>query len=591
MNNQRNSFCNVLNLSICLILVIAFYLDLLEQEVSLQDEYSLTEIRDDYMRIIVERGSERTKNSMEALQMAIFTYLMAQRKLSDVRVSGLDPDSSEYKDAEEEFKYALDCLRMARVNWESRINTIPIFSSKKEHITKHGARRSFHDFDFNSIFSGTGKGYTGDKGVDFQMDIYEDTEPIYNPPQNRKKLDKTTINKMNLGFQFNDLPAKLVKSINDRNEKKQAKIGSKGRQIRGDSKDIFRHGNSNINARQNKDLLSIEKLLNSKRPTDHTNIIDNLLEGIAPKGVKLGGPGYQKQKDTLDLKIKNNLDMFKKHAQTGTVRFKKPEQDERHKPERSRGVLSIEPEIPSDVANQIEKKLGGPMNYIDVSTSDLSKDNQLNRLYTDYIQATLRCIQLYESNSVFEEIFPCTRKQVDLSFNLLQKLRCNKTSFTFKKYDVLEIMSKFNIKSIKQPKHVEKNKEIEEFLELLINNKIFSPNPLAGNTTKPDNSSLSISNAFPHNERTYRYIPSYLYIYMDKYRFTSEEYYSNPKLIMMIEYLASLEAEFAASGNWRQKGEYNKFYIHKMLSDMVMAELINIRTKSSMFNETKASTN
>ncbi|KAJ1606999.1 signal peptide-containing protein [Cryptosporidium canis] len=597
MSSQKRNSLRVVQILICLALVLDFHLNLGEHERPAQHGYSLTEIRDSYTRITMERGSDLIKKSKDALQMAIFSYLVAQKKLSDVRSLGFHPNSAKYRNANDNFRYALDSLRMARNNWENRIKMAPIFSYKKEYVSRNKARQGFNSHDLNSLFPSARKSYSGDRGIDFQMDSHEETEPIYAPPQPQKKLTKNMINNLNLGFKFEDLPNKLARAINEReNIKGQTRLGRRGRPYKSAQKDIPMFGNLNFNSKH-RELLNMDRFLVNSRLNTSLNGANKLLDDKLPGGVKLGTSVGLKARRVMNGKSGSKPDLSKS-AQANAAP-KKSTGGERSRPKRSKGALDRDPEIPIDVAIQVEKKLGGPMNYIDLSVADLSKDARLSRLYNEYIQATLRCAQLYDSKPLFEEVFLCSRKQIDLSFKLLQMLQELNIEYTFQKNDILHMMSKFKIESIKQPEPIDRTEESEEFFRLLVNKGIFNSNNssdssapnyniladthLANFDDRPDLPAASESNGTSSD------IPDYLERYMDRFGFTPNEYLSNSRLATGIQNLAALETEMVAAAKNKQRIDAHKLFNYKVLTELIPLEILSRRAQMPIFNETEQS--
>ncbi|OII73993.1 uncharacterized protein cubi_02795 [Cryptosporidium ubiquitum] len=602
MNKHKRIFFHKSVLLVCLILIIPFNLNTPTQEMFLQYEYSFSNIRDNYTRIEVVRGSESVRKMREALQMSIFTYFIAQKRLSDIRVSGFGLDSNEYLFAEEYYRRALNNLKIAKDNWENSIKTSPIFSCSNEHIGGNGSRGI--NYDLNSLFL-LPRGYSGDRGVDFQMDIYEDVDPSYLPPPPQKKLNKDIINNLNLGFKFENLPAKLSKSINDReNSKKQNRFGNRGSQIKNIPKSIPTLKNFSFNTNKySDDFYSIDKIMGNPEHDYSSGKTDELLNDISPS-IKFGNFDFQNSKDLLNskdplnskellnLKLEKKPNLLNKSLKTNDT-LKKPNKNEKSKIERSRGVLEREPEIPTDIAVQIEKKLGGPLKFIDVSLKDLSKNKNCKNLFMQYIRVTLTCIQLYESKSSFEELFQCSKKQIDLNFRLLQKLKKLNINYTFHNNDVSYIKNKYKIKSIKKPANFRKVKENEEFFNLLVSNGIFNSNN-SSNTTDISTKNMLVDDQLKNFDDKLNFeivsesfhepkcVPSYLESYMKRYGFTKNEYFTNPTLSKAVNYLAALEAEFIHLTENNQRVEHDKLYTYKMLTDLIPREIINQRAQKPL---------
>ncbi|TRY50487.1 Uncharacterized protein CTYZ_00000716 [Cryptosporidium tyzzeri] len=597
MNSYKHIFCHILPLLLFIILAIPFNSNVPSHDKSIQYRHSFAKIRDDYTRLDVERGSDLVRKSREALQVSIFTYFMAQRKLSEMRILGAHPNSIEYRIAEDYYRYALNSMKMAKDNWENNLKSAPIFTYRKEHITNYKTRGA-NNYDLNSLFLLTGRDYSGDRGIDFQIDTYEDSEPIYLPIPTQKKLNKEIINNLNLGFEFSDLPFKLTKSINDReNNRKQNRLGNKGRQIKNSYKNIPALEKLSYNNKLSGEFFSFEKLIGNHKDDDSLLSVDKYIDDTSPTN-QFSTPDFIKSKEFLDIKSMNNQNLMSKSLKSNEMSIKQ-NKDENLKRRRSRGVLDREPEIPTDVSIQIERKLGGPLKFIDLSLKDLNKDMDLETIFMQYIKSTLRCIQLYESKSVFEELFHCSKNQLDLSFKLLQKLADLKINYNYHKNDSTYIKKKFNINYVDWPESTDKTEESEEFFNHLVSCGIFHSNTT--NTTNTSNTTnnniidnrIKYFNDKPDSEiysedtSTFDYKPGYLDRFMDRYGFTEDEYIANKRLTRAVNRLAALEAEFINRTENNERVEHNKIYDYKMLTDFIPIEILNWRARKPLFNETE----
>ncbi|KAH8582714.1 uncharacterized protein ELE39_001370 [Cryptosporidium sp. chipmunk genotype I] len=594
MNNCKSISCHIFLSLVFIISAVLFNANIPSHEKFIQFNHSYAKIRDDYTRLDIERGSDLVRKSREALQMSIFTYFMAQKKFSEVRILGAHPDSNEYRIAEDYYRYALNGMKMARDDWENNLKSTPVFTYTKDHVTNNRARAK--NYDLNSLLLFSGRGYSGERGIDFQMDIYEDSDPIYLPIPTQKKLTQEIINNLNLGFQFNDLPPKLMKSINDReNNRKQNRLGNKDRQVKNNFKSISSLGNLNFgNNKFGSELFNLEKTIGNYKDDDYLVSADNYLEDKSPTN-QFGTPDFKKSKEFLDTKSKNNHIILSKSLKTNET-LMELNKDQHFKCQRSKGVLEREPEIPTDVSIQIEKKLGGPLKFIDLSLKDLSKDVNLKNIFMQYIRATLRCIKLYESKSTFEELFHCSKNQLDLSFKLLQRLTELNINYTYHKNDSSYIMKKFNIKNINRPQRFKRIEESEKFFNYLVSNGIFNSNNTSNTADKFNNTITDFHIDFndgPDSETDSEYTPtlddtpSYLERYMDRYGFTKDEYLANQRLAKAVNYLAALEAEFIQLTENNQRVEHNKIYNYKMLTDFIRFEILNWRAQRPLFNETE----
>lgn len=593
MNSYKYIFCHILPLLLFIILAILFNSNVPSHGKSIQYKHSFAKIRDDYTRLDIERGSELVRKSREALQVSIFTYFMAQKKLSEMRILGAHPNSSEYRIAEDYYRYALNSMKMAKDDWENNLKSAPIFTYRKDHITNYKTRGA-NNYDLNSLFLITGRDYSGDRGIDFQIDTYEDSEPIYLPIPTQKKLNKDIINNLNLGFEFSDLPFKLTKSINDReNNRKQNRLGNKGRQIKNSYKNIPALEKLSYNNKLSGEFFSFEKLIGNHKDDGSLLSVDKYIDDTSPTN-QFSTPDFIKSKEFLDIKSMNNQNLMSKSLKSNEMPIKQ-NKDENLKRRRSRGVLDREPEIPTDVSIQIERKLGGPLKFIDLSLKDLNKDIDLKIIFMQYIKSTLRCIQLYESKSVFEELFHCSKNQLDLSFKLLQKLADLKINYDYHKNDSTYIKKKFNINYVDWPESTDKTEENEEFFNHLVSCGIFHSNTT--NTTNTSNTTNNniIDNRIKHfNDKpdsedtsTFDYKPGYLDRFMDRYGFTEDEYIANKRLTRAVNHLAALEAEFINRTENNERVEHNKIYDYKMLIDFIPIEILNWRARKPLFNETE----
>ncbi|CUV07100.1 unnamed protein product [Cryptosporidium hominis] len=597
MNSYKHIFCHILPLLLFIILAIPFNSNVPSHGKSIQYKHSFAKIRDDYTRLDIERGSDLVRKSREALQVSIFTYFMAQKKLAEMRILGAHPNSNEYRIAEDYYRYALNSMKMAKDDWENNLKSAPIFTYRKDHITNYKTRGA-NNYDLNSLFLLTGRDYSGERGIDFQIDTYEDSEPVYLPIPTQKKLNKEIINNLNLGFKFSDLPFKLTKSINDReNNKKQNRLGNKGRQIKNSYKNIPALENLSYNNKLSSEFFSFEKLIGNNKDDDSLRSVDKYIDDISPTN-QFSTPDFIKSKEFLDIKSANNQNLMSKSLKSYEMPIKQ-NKDENLKRRRSRGVLDREPEIPTDVSIQIERKLGGPLKFIDLSLKDLNKDIDLKIIFMQYIKSTLRCIQLYESKSVFEELFHCSKNQLDLSFKLLQKLADLKINYNYHKNDSTYIKKKFNINYVDWPESTDKTEENEEFFNHLVSCGIFHSNTTnTTNTSNTTNNNIIDNRIKYFNDRpdpeiysedisTFDYKPGYLDRFMDRYGFTEDEYIANKRLTRAVNHLAALEAEFINRTENNERVEHNKIYDYKMLTDFIPIEILNWRARRPLFNETE----
>ncbi|KAK9171374.1 hypothetical protein CmeUKMEL1_10750 [Cryptosporidium meleagridis] len=597
MNSNKHIFCHIIPLLLYIILAIPLKSNAPIHNVSIQYKHSFAKIRDDYTRLDIERGSDLVRKSREALQVSIFTYFMAQKKLSEMRILGVHPNSNEYRIAEDYYRYALNSMKMAKDDWENNLKSAPIFTYRKDHITNYKTRGA-NNYDLNSLFLLTGRDYSGERGIDFQVDTYEDSEPIYLPIPTQKKLNKEIINNLNLGFEFSDLPLKLTKTINDReNNRKQNRFGNKGRQLKNSYKNIPTLENLSYNNKLNGDFFSFEKLIGNRKDDDSLRSIDKYIDDNSPTN-QFSTPDFIKSKEFLDIKSINNQNLMSKSFKSNEMLIKQ-NKDENLKRRRSRGVLDREPEIPTDVAIQIERKLGGPLKFIDISLKDLNKDKDLKIIFMQYIKSTLRCIQLYEFKPAFEELFHCSKNQLDLSFKLLQKLADLKINYKYHKNDPTYIKKKFNINYVDWSEGADKTEEYDKFFNHLVSCGIFRSNTT--NTTNTSNTAnntstdirieqfndgpdtkINFENAFEFN-----YIPVYLDRFMDRYGFTEEEYIADKRLANAVNHLAALEAEFINRTENNERVEHSEIYNYKMLTDFIPTEIFKWRAQRPIFNETE----
>ncbi|KAF7455689.1 hypothetical protein HWI79_3767 [Cryptosporidium felis] len=589
----RKKLINVVFLSGFLILVILSFAGIQDEgEAQTRFTFSLTEIRDKYTRLTVEKGSELINTSKEVLQMSIFSYLMAQRKLSDLRAAGYSVNSRKYNAALFYFDNALNNMKIAKSNWELQAGMAPSFSYSLENKPTSSIISRLNKLNIDSILPSLNKNYDGRRGIDFPVETPPELDPIYSKPTQCKKLNKEIIDNLNLGFKFADLPPKLIKTINEREAKnKQTRFNTRKDKNRIRSKPIPPFGNLNINPRSFDPESNFPEF--QQMYGRHISPDSNINSILGEIGQKLKTTPQKQFNNRTKINLTRKLDLLSKNRVFFEKNYLKNLEKKKPKLKRSKGALEKGPDLPSEVASQIEEKLGGPLKYIDIDAANLSENKSLKKIYMDYINSTLVCLKLYKSKPIFEDLFKCSKKQLELSIQVLEIVKRLKINYSYQKNDVSQIMKKFGIKYIKYPETPDYTTESQEFLNLLIENNIFNHK----NQTKSEPTSDKIDPqllmfsrepkpiATIISERA-KYIPSYLNKYMERFKFTKEEYSTDLMLSNIIDMLALIESNIVNTTGRNIPINYNEIYDYKMLIDSIPAELCRIRTRKTKFSET-----
>ncbi|KAK6588307.1 hypothetical protein RS030_6866 [Cryptosporidium xiaoi] len=505
------------------ILILTYYILCLSnknERMSFNLKVSFSQIQEGYMRINVSRRIELERTLKELLQIAIFNYLLAQNKFSDMKLLGLDDDSKEFDDAILDLEEAVETLRTAKNKWDNIKSTTAGFTYRNENRIPRDTRLRWGDVYLDGLLdSNRFRGYNGDRGIDFQGSNFEDLGQVYAQPEPKKKLDKDIIEKLDLGFDYKDLPQKYVRMLEDRkNTKKMNKLKLKGGDFLESRTTRFQHldflddsfssdfnRNEKLTRRtavksgvidREKKTREQNKELNSSKGNSLIDSLERIIESLGKKEISDIVEGIKmKQAERYENSAYKTKDLGNevgsKLGGKGKMGIQNKKQNKASKDsklqKRSRGILSREPMYPTDVALEIEKHIGGPLKYILVKESILKTNKHLSELYERYLTAVLRCLRLYEEEASFEELFICSKKQSTLMFALIQILSESNIDYTFEDNDINNISIK--IKSLndynERASNNEESKlegakidESEKILDFLIEKNIFSSKPV-----------------------------------------------------------------------------------------------------------------
>ncbi|KAH8739796.1 hypothetical protein FG386_003711 [Cryptosporidium ryanae] len=481
-------------------------------------EVSFSQIQEEYVRINVSRGIEQAKILKEMLQVAIFNYLLSQKRFSGMKLLGLE-DSKEFDDAIFDLEEAAEILKTAKNKWDNIKSATAGFTYRNENKVSRDIKFRLGNSHLDGSLCSSGfRGYKGDRGIDFQGKILEDFGQVCSQPSPKKKLDREVIEKLDLGFDYNDLPQKYIKMLEDRKvSKRMNKLKFKGGSFLDGRITEFQQmhfsdsklpadlsGDGRLQRRivmKSGGIGKDKKLEDQKRefiPSKGNSLVDSLesvLESLGKsdisdimKGIKKPNIG---KNESTEHKIKalkqtiNNKLGIKGQTKIQNAKQKQNLKDFKQQ-KRSKGVLKEEPMFPSDVAIEVESHIGGPLKHILVKESTLKANKELSEHYERYLTVLLRCLKLYEEEVSFEELFMCSRKQSSLMFALIQILDDLNVDYTFEVNDINNISAK--LKSINGDKEHDEDKneleleeedieEGEQILDFLISKNIFSGKP------------------------------------------------------------------------------------------------------------------